>query len=163
MGILQIGIRYFLFFLLLISIAIPKFSTIAGKYESSQCISVILGILKAISIKFRWAQDRNTNLSDKYIVILCISVTCIMLWNRLPFILGGLIMGCGIETSSHKYGLFQNICMSFDIILGNGDLIRCSRVSTGTGKCIVKWWSPFSPFYQMCDIYNNALLYTTFL
>ena len=39
-------------------------------------------------------------------------------------------MGCGIETSSHKYGLFQNICLSFDIILANGDLIHCSKVCT---------------------------------
>jgi len=40
---------------------------------------------------------------------------------------GGLIMGCGIETSSHKYGLFQHTCISYDIILANGDLIHCAK------------------------------------
>ena len=28
---------------------------------------------------------------------------------------GGLVMGGGIETTSHKYGLWQNICMSYEI------------------------------------------------
>jgi FAD/FMN-containing dehydrogenase len=36
-------------------------------------------------------------------------------------------MGFGIETSSHKYGLFQHICKSFEIILPTGELIKCSK------------------------------------
>eukprot|EP00112_Aurelia_sp_Birch-Aquarium-sp1_P018938 Seg4599.1 transcript_id=Seg4599.1/GoldUCD/mRNA.D3Y31 product=Delta protein_id=Seg4599.1/GoldUCD/D3Y31 len=40
---------------------------------------------------------------------------------------GGLIMGCGIETSSHKYGLFQHICVSYDLILADGQLVHCSE------------------------------------
>ncbi len=28
---------------------------------------------------------------------------------------GGLVMGTGIETSSHKFGLFQHICTSFEV------------------------------------------------
>ncbi len=39
---------------------------------------------------------------------------------------GGLIMGFGIETSSHKYGLFQHICESLEIVTAEGTLIRCS-------------------------------------
>ena len=42
--------------------------------------------------------------------------------------LGGLIMGCGVETSSHKYGLFQNICVSFDLVMADASLIHCSLV-----------------------------------
>ena len=37
-------------------------------------------------------------------------------------------MGCGVETSSHKYGLFQNICVSFDLVMADGSLIHCSAV-----------------------------------
>jgi delta24-sterol reductase len=33
---------------------------------------------------------------------------------------GGLVAGVGIETSSHKYGLFQHICVAFEIILPDG-------------------------------------------
>ncbi|GFO23070.1 delta(24)-sterol reductase-like [Plakobranchus ocellatus] len=40
---------------------------------------------------------------------------------------GGLIMGVGVETSSHKYGLFQHNCVSFDIVTADGSLLRCSK------------------------------------
>ncbi len=30
---------------------------------------------------------------------------------------GGLVSGVGIETSSHKFGLFQHICLSFEVVL----------------------------------------------
>lgn len=39
---------------------------------------------------------------------------------------GGLIMGFGIETSSHKYGLFQHICEAFEIVTAEGKLMKCS-------------------------------------
>lgn len=39
---------------------------------------------------------------------------------------GGLIMGFGIETSSHKYGLFQHICSAFEIVTAEGKLLKCS-------------------------------------
>ncbi len=40
---------------------------------------------------------------------------------------GGLIMGFGVETSSHKYGLFQYICRSFEIVTAEGKLVKCSK------------------------------------
>lgn len=40
---------------------------------------------------------------------------------------GGLIMGTGVESSSHIYGLFQHICVSFELILADGSLVKCSR------------------------------------
>ena len=39
---------------------------------------------------------------------------------------GGLIMGFGVESSSHKYGLFQSICASFDLVTADGQCVRCS-------------------------------------
>jgi delta24-sterol reductase len=39
---------------------------------------------------------------------------------------GGLIMGFGVETSSHKYGLFQHICKAFEIVTAEGKLVKCS-------------------------------------
>ena len=38
-------------------------------------------------------------------------------------------MGCGIETSSHKYGLFQHICVSYELVLGDGTLTTCNKVN----------------------------------
>jgi hypothetical protein len=40
--------------------------------------------------------------------------------------IGGLVMGGGIESTSHKYGLFQYICRSFEMVLGDG-----TKVNTG--------------------------------
>lgn len=40
---------------------------------------------------------------------------------------GGLILGYGIEASSHKYGLFSDIVKSMDVVTGDGKLVRCSR------------------------------------
>ncbi|MGR8935027.1 MAG: FAD-binding protein [Gammaproteobacteria bacterium] len=39
---------------------------------------------------------------------------------------GGLIMGFGVETSSHKYGLFQHICAAFELVTAEGLLLKCS-------------------------------------
>jgi len=39
---------------------------------------------------------------------------------------GGVIMGFGVETSSHRYGLFQHTCVAHEMILPDGRLIRAS-------------------------------------
>jgi delta24-sterol reductase len=39
---------------------------------------------------------------------------------------GGLIMGFGVETSSHKHGLFQHICTAFEVVTAEGKLLKCS-------------------------------------
>lgn len=39
---------------------------------------------------------------------------------------GGLINGFGVESSSHKYGLFQHICASFELVTAEGELLHCS-------------------------------------
>jgi delta24-sterol reductase len=41
--------------------------------------------------------------------------------------LGGLCMGIGIETSSHKYGFLFETVLSYEIITANGTLVRASR------------------------------------
>lgn len=39
---------------------------------------------------------------------------------------GGAIMGCGAESSSHRWGIFHDTCLSFEILCGSGDIIRAS-------------------------------------
>ncbi|KAK9871159.1 hypothetical protein WA026_011440 [Henosepilachna vigintioctopunctata] len=41
---------------------------------------------------------------------------------------GGLVMGTGIESSSHIYGLFQHTCLSYELILPDGSLVTCSEI-----------------------------------
>lgn len=40
---------------------------------------------------------------------------------------GGLVMGFGIETSSFKYGLFHQICLEYELLLPNGDVVTCTK------------------------------------
>lgn len=39
---------------------------------------------------------------------------------------GGLLMGFGVESSSHKYGLFQDICSSYEVVLADGSLVTAT-------------------------------------
>ncbi len=52
---------------------------------------------------------------------------------------GGLIMGFGIESSSHKDGLFQSICVSFDLVTADGQLVRCSPTENPNLYYLIPW------------------------
>jgi Delta24-sterol reductase len=39
---------------------------------------------------------------------------------------GGAIMGAGMESASHKFGLFSDSCLSLEVLLGNGTVVRAS-------------------------------------
>ncbi|MEX1000681.1 MAG: FAD-binding oxidoreductase [Crocinitomicaceae bacterium] len=52
---------------------------------------------------------------------------------------GGLVNGFGIETSSHKYGLFQYICESFEIITPDGELKKCSKDENSDLFAMIPW------------------------
>eukprot|EP00921_Rhytidocystis_pertsovi_P008969 GHVQ01014524.1.p1 GENE.GHVQ01014524.1~~GHVQ01014524.1.p1 ORF type:complete len:501 (+),score=46.83 GHVQ01014524.1:113-1615(+) len=41
--------------------------------------------------------------------------------------IGGLVMGGGIETTSVRYGLFQYICLSYEMVLPDGSVTVCSK------------------------------------
>ncbi|XP_043236825.1 delta(24)-sterol reductase-like [Amphibalanus amphitrite] len=40
---------------------------------------------------------------------------------------GGLVMGTGVESSSHRFGLFQHICLELELVLSDGSVVTCSR------------------------------------
>ena len=40
---------------------------------------------------------------------------------------GGAVMGAALESSSWKYGQFNDCCLEYDILLGNGELITISK------------------------------------
>lgn len=52
---------------------------------------------------------------------------------------GGLVMGTGVESSSHIYGLFQHICLSFELVLADGSLVKCSREENSDLFYAVPW------------------------
>ncbi|GBP95150.1 Delta(24)-sterol reductase [Eumeta japonica] len=40
---------------------------------------------------------------------------------------GGMVMGTGVESSSHIYGLFQHICLEYELVLADGSVVKCSK------------------------------------
>lgn len=52
---------------------------------------------------------------------------------------GGLVMGTGIESSSHIYGLFQHICVSYELVLADGSSIKCSKDENSDLFYAVPW------------------------
>ena len=41
--------------------------------------------------------------------------------------IGGLIMGGGIESTSHKYGLFHKLCVEYEIVTADGECLAASE------------------------------------
>jgi delta24-sterol reductase len=52
---------------------------------------------------------------------------------------GGLVMGGGIESTSHKYGLWQNICMRYELVLADGTVTTCSREENSDLFYAIPW------------------------
>uniref|UniRef100_A0A8C8IRX9 Delta(24)-sterol reductase n=1 Tax=Oncorhynchus tshawytscha TaxID=74940 RepID=A0A8C8IRX9_ONCTS len=52
---------------------------------------------------------------------------------------GGLVMGTGIESSSHIYGLFQHIRVAFELVLADGSLVRCTEEENSDLFHAVPW------------------------
>jgi hypothetical protein len=51
-------------------------------------------------------------------------------------------MGVGIETSSHKVGLFQHCCVGYELVLADGSVVKCSKVNSYISKynvCFVRF------------------------
>ncbi|XP_007428264.1 delta(24)-sterol reductase [Python bivittatus] len=52
---------------------------------------------------------------------------------------GGLLMGTGIESSSHIYGLFQHICVACELVLADGSHVRCTPEENSDLFYAVPW------------------------
>lgn len=52
---------------------------------------------------------------------------------------GGLIMGFGVETSSHRHGLFQSICTALEIVTAEGKRIRCTPTENKELFYLLPW------------------------
>lgn len=52
---------------------------------------------------------------------------------------GGLVMGTGVESSSHIYGLFQHICLSYELVLADGSVVKCSENENSDLFYAVPW------------------------
>ncbi|KAJ3361178.1 hypothetical protein GGF32_007733 [Allomyces javanicus] len=65
---------------------------------------------------------------------------------------GGLINGFGIETSSHKYGLFQHTCTAFEVVLPSGDVVFCDKDNNADLFATIPWSHGTIGFLTAADI-----------
>jgi len=100
-----------------------------GKYKRTQrCIPINLRDVLSVDV------ENEIVRVEPLVTMAQITATLNPLGWTLPVVpelddltVGGLIMGFGIETSSHKYGLFQYICTAYEMILADGSLVRCTK------------------------------------
>jgi len=41
--------------------------------------------------------------------------------------IGGLVMGGGIESTSHKYGLFHHLCQEYEVVTADGQVVTANE------------------------------------
>lgn len=75
-------------------------------------------------------------------------------------------MGTGIESSSHKYGLFQHICTAYELVLADGSFVRCTPVSSemGDAPTSLLWalrtpgrWLPWGCFVSNTPVQSGSV------
>ena len=65
--------------------------------------------------------------------------------------IGGLVMGGGIESTSHKYGLFQYICRRFEMVLGDGRKVRLFNKDL-MPQILLFFYNKEFIYFQFCNI-----------
>jgi len=65
---------------------------------------------------------------------------------------GGLVMGGGIESTSHKYGLWQNICLKYELVLADGTITTCTRDENSDLFYAIPWSYGTLGFLTAVDI-----------
>jgi len=65
---------------------------------------------------------------------------------------GGLVMGGGIESTSHKYGLWQNICLKYELVLADGTVTTCTRDENSDLFYAIPWSYGTLGFLTAVDI-----------
>lgn len=65
---------------------------------------------------------------------------------------GGCVMGTGIESSSHIYGLFQHICVSYELVVADGSVVTCSREKNPDLFYAVPWSNGSLGFLTCAEI-----------
>ena len=61
-------------------------------------------------------------------------------------------MGGGIESTSHKYGLWQNICLKYELVLSDGTITTCTRDENSDLFYAIPWSYATLGFLTAVDI-----------
>ena len=100
-----------------------------GEYKKNQAILDLSSFSSILEMNFE----------ERWILVepgLTFSRLCkyTLSWGLIPLVVpefksitvGGAIMGAALESSSHKFGQFNDTCLEYECLLGNGELIVAS-------------------------------------
>lgn len=65
---------------------------------------------------------------------------------------GGLVMGGGIESTSHKYGLWQHICTRYEIVVADGSVMEATKEKNSDLFYVIPWSYGTFGFLTAVDI-----------
>ncbi|XP_018326951.2 delta(24)-sterol reductase [Agrilus planipennis] len=99
----------------------------AYKNTSHQIVVDLVDVLE-INLDQRWVEvEPMVTMGQLTTVLNPLGWTIPVVPELDDLTVGGLVMGTGIESASHKHGLFQSICLSYEMVLGDGSVINCSE------------------------------------
>ena len=66
-------------------------------------------------------------------------------------------MGAGIETTSHKYGLWQHTCTRYEIVTADGSLLECTKNNNSDLFYAIPWSYGTLGFLTAVDVMIRPL------
>ena len=106
----------------------PGFRTYKSKsYQVSVDMYDILGVEKDAKHGDCVVVEPMVNMGQLSHFLTPLGFTIPVLPEMDDLTVGGLIMGVGIETSSHKYGLFNDSVVEMVVVTADGEVVKCSR------------------------------------
>lgn len=112
-----------------------------GKYKKTH-FNVSVNLIDILEVN----TDAKTVRCEPMVSMGQLTATLLPLGWTIPIVpelddltVGGLVMGTGVETSSHTYGLFQHICESYELVLADGSLVTCSAKENSDLFYAVPW------------------------
>uniref|UniRef100_A0A8C5R7Y1 Delta(24)-sterol reductase n=1 Tax=Leptobrachium leishanense TaxID=445787 RepID=A0A8C5R7Y1_9ANUR len=112
-----------------------------GKYKST-CKNIMINLMDILEVDTKRQVVRVeplVNMGQVTALLNSIGWTLPVLPELDDLTVGGLIMGTGIESSSHNFGLFQHICLAYEIVLADGSLVRCTPTENSDLFYAVPW------------------------
>lgn len=101
-----------------------------GKYKSTSCnvyLNDVCDVLEIDEVN-RWVRvEPMVTMGQLTAAINPLGWTIPVVPELDDLTIGGLISGVGVESSSHRHGLFQHICLEFEVVLADGSVVECSR------------------------------------
>lgn len=100
-----------------------------GKYKRKSAsidLSSLNKVLK-INVEEMWVEvEPRMTFSDLCKVTLNYGLIPPVVPEFSSITVGGAIMGAALESSSHRFGQVSDTCLEYEVILGNGELVKCS-------------------------------------